>query len=85
MEKSIFENLEIHNVKVDRFDVDGKKFTKKSRKLKSENFSKSRKSKSNKAAKSKKWSKSGNSPNFDTMKARPCFLISNVRTAFNCL
>ena len=46
---------------------------------------KSQKLKSEKLAKSKKLSKSENLPKFATKKARPNFLISDIKTAFNHL
>ena len=52
---------------------------------KSLKLSKSENLKGKKLAKSKKPSKSGNLPNFDAKKASPSFLISEARSAFNCL
>ena len=86
--KSAFRRNNSDN-KVNRFGVGRNdiKYTKKSEKL-----SKSRKLKSKKTFKSwnlaksiKKLSKSGNSTNFDTIEDKLNFLISDTKTAFNCL
>ena len=71
------------NGKINRFDIsrNSVKYTKKSRKSKSEKPSKSR----NLAKLEKKLSKNGNLTNFNATKAGPKFLTPNTRTAFNHL
>ena len=71
------------NGEVDKFDIskNGVEHAKKSGKSKSKKTSKSW----NLAKLKKKLSKSGNSTNFNTIKAGPKFLTPNARIAFNCL
>ena len=78
------------NGKVDGFSVngDGVKHAKKSKKLKGQKlakFQKSSKSKKSKGEKSKKPLKSGNSPNFNAIKAQPSFLTPSAKEVFNRL
>ena len=64
---------------------DDEESIKKSRKSKNQKLSKSQKSEKKKLAKYKKSSKSRNLPKFNAKKAKPSFLISNPKTAFNYL
>ena len=77
LKRSILEQLEVGDNKIDGFDINsGKKIVKKLRKL----------FKSQKPAKSKKnLSKSENLPNFGAIEVGLKFLTPNARTAFNYL
>ena len=73
---------------IDKYGSDSVEHAKKSRKSKGQNLAKSgklSKLEKFKGKKSKKLSKSGNSPNFDVIEARPNFLTSGAKEAFNCL
>ena len=76
------------NSEVNKFGVSGMKHTKELEKLKSQKlakFQKLSKSEKLKSEKLKELSKSKNLPNFDVIEARPSFLISNTKMAFNYL
>ena len=81
-EKLTFKWLKVGDSELNRFDVGGGKEIAK----KLENSKSKKLCKSQKLAKSeKKLSKSGNSPNFNAIKAGLKFLILDARTSFNCL
>ena len=74
--------------KVDEFGNDGVEYAKKSGKLKDQKSAKSwklSKSRKSKDKKPRKLLKSGNSPNFGTMKSGPSFLTPKARSALNRL